>query len=280
MQEGSGPGAVRDAAPLSPRPPSLAGALGRPPNGAKTRRRLRLLVKIAVARMPSASLAAAATGSELQELGGAPEDGPPLVTGLVSAGSTFTALALSADVGPAGTADTAYLRTAKATGGKTDSAGTAPAGPVDLSQSGDSGPLSLETAPVSAVELLDVEAFAQTAVVLHSGAATCLLRFASPDLGVVRVLVMQTRGGVNIRFVAEQELTRQMLDRQLDQLYAALANAGIDLGAMDVVGEADAGFPQEPSDVVGEGSPGEERCAARPRRSGSPPATSRLDVIV
>ena len=86
----------------------------------------RLLVKIAVARMPSASLAAAATGSELQELGGAPEDGPPLVTGLVSAGSTFTALALSADVGPAGTADTAYLRTAKATGGKTDSAGTRP----------------------------------------------------------------------------------------------------------------------------------------------------------
>ena len=137
--------------------------------------------------------------------------------------------------------------------------------------------MSLETAPVSAVELLDVEAFAQTAVVLHSGAATCLLRIASPDLGVVRVLVMQTRGGVNIRFVAEQDLTRQMLDRQLDQLCMALANAGIDLGEMEVIGadEPDATLPPELSDVNDD-----EPRAVRPRYARSLSGANRVDVIV
>ena len=144
----------------------------------------------------------------------------------------------------------------------------------------DFGPDDSEPTPQAAVERLVREAYAQAAVVLSSGRTECLLRFASPDLGVVRVLVVQTRDGVNIRFVAEQELTRQALDRQLNQLYAAIANAGVGLGVMDVVGEADAGFPQEPSDIEGEGSPSEERRPARPRRSGLPTTTGRLDVIV
>jgi flagellar hook-length control protein FliK len=215
----------------------------------------------------------------LFQVAAASKPAAPVAGGMTAA--AHRAPALSSDARPASTADAGYPRPQKATGGaKADTPGAASDVPTVQGASVDFAPDDPEPAPQAAVEWLVREAYAQAAIVLSSGRAECLLRFASPDLGVVRVLVVQTRDGVNIRFVAEQELTRQALDRQLNQLYAALANAGVDLGVMDVVGEADAGFPQEPSDVEGEGSPGEGRRAARPRRPGSPPATGRLDVIV
>jgi hypothetical protein len=196
-------------------------------------------------------------------------------------GAAHRAPALSSNARPAETVDAAHPRPQKATGGaKADKPGAASDAPTVQGAAVDFGPDDPEPAPQAAVEWLARAAYAQAAVVLSSGRTECLLRFASPDLGVVRVLVVQTRDGVNIRFVAEQELTRQALDRQLNQLYAALANAGVDLGVMDVVGEAGAGFPPELSDVEGEGSPGDGGRAARPRRPGSPAVMGRLDVIV
>ena len=137
--------------------------------------------------------------------------------------------------------------------------------------------MSLEPAPVTAAKLLEVEGFAQAAAMLRSGGAECLLRIASPELGVVRVLLIQTLDGLNIRFVAEQDLTRQMLDRQLDQLRTALANAGIDLGDIEVFGadEPDATLPPELCDVNDD-----EPHAARPGYGRGLSSAKRLDVIV
>jgi len=282
MLEGSGPGVPREARRVAD-----ASFLGRVPLQAAQRGEgvaafARLLVQVAAVSKPTAPVVDDTT-SESQELGDASEAGSLSAASLVSDRFAFGALGLSSEVGPAATAGAGYPRSQKATGGaRADSPSAAPDGLVAQGQSVDFGPDDLEPAPQTAVELLDQEAFAQAAVVLSSGRAECLLRIASPDLGVIRVLVAQTRDGVNIRFVAEQDLTRQALDRQLDQLYAALANAGVGLGVMEVVGAGDPGaaFPSELSDGCGEGPPAPRSRAARPRRAGSPPMASRLDVIV
>lgn len=230
MLEGSGPGAARDV-----RCVAETAVAGRAPRQTAQRSQdatafARLLVKIAVAGKPPASLDKRGEGRGARDEGiaASPLAPPP----------------------PLGAWD--------------DGRGNCGLAPRPSSSS------------LFRVELLDVEAFAQTAVVLRSGGAACLLRIASPDLGVVRVLVMQTRDGVNIRFVAEQDLTRQILDRQLDQLRTALANAGIDLGEIEVVGADEPETRDE-----GRGTRDEERkerscLAPRP----SPLAPGWLDVIV
>ena len=57
-----------------------------------------------------------ATGSDLQEMAVAPEVGAT-ATGLVAAGVAYTVQALSSNGGPASTADMAYPRIVKTTGG-------------------------------------------------------------------------------------------------------------------------------------------------------------------
>ena len=275
MLEGSGALRVADA--------SVLARVSRqtPQRGADVAAFARLLVQVAAASKPAAPVAVDSTG-DLQEGDETPEDGSAPVVCLFPDRAANGAPALSSDARPAATA--AYPRTQKAAAGaKATSPSAAPDGPVVSGPSADFGPDDLKPTPQTAVEWLDQEAFAQAAVVLGSGRTECLLRIATPDLGVVRVLVVQTRDGVNIRFVAEQELTRQALDCQLDQLYAALAKAGVGLGIMEVVGAGDPGaaaYPPELSDVSGEEPPAPGRFAARPRRAGSLPAASRLDVIV
>lgn len=155
-------------------------------------------------------------------------------------------------------------------------AGTLPGPVVGLRESPDVGPVR-----VPAIEQM------ARAVLNHDGApgrpTEIRLRLDPPELGMVRIHIRATEGGITAHVVVHEEATRQLLESQLHQLQRRLEAAGVALGRFDISREG-AGHGGHSRHDFGQRFLPEEDALPAPGRVGSaprkgPPRAGRLDVV-
>ncbi|MEO0650123.1 MAG: flagellar hook-length control protein FliK [Planctomycetota bacterium] len=124
-----------------------------------------------------------------------------------------------------------------------------------------------------AAEVLD-----QLKAAIRPGLRRAVVQLEPGDLGTVTIRIAVARGSVSGRIEVERPETLELVERHAPELRAALADAGLEVGELDVALGRDSGASNPGEAADGQRPAGSQRApAAEPTEHRSSPRPTRLD---